>query len=363
MPTEITNYQCPACTGPLRYDGESGKLICDYCGSTYTPAEVEALFQADNQAATETHRQAEEKAKTQGETVWGPEAENLRAYNCPSCGAQLLCEATTAATRCPYCGNPTVIPGKLAGMLKPDYVIPFKLDKNAAISALRRHYQKKPLLPKAFTEENHVQEIQGVYVPFWLFDGEAQGEATFRATRSHVRRSGNTEITTTDHFNVRRGGSMSFSGVPADGSTKMPDSHMDAIEPFNYEELKPFSLSYLPGFLADRYDVDADTAYRRVKERMENTLLTGLQASAAGYHTCVPITRNAREKRTAVRYALLPVWMLHTRWQGKDYLFAMNGQTGKLVGDLPVSWGRFWAWFGGVFAGTAAVLTLLSMVF
>ena len=106
---------------------------------------------------------------------WGDDADAMRAYSCPSCGAELICDETTAATSCPYCGNPTVVPGKFAGALKPEYVLPFKLAKEDAVKALKAHYKGKPFLPKAFSAENHVQEIKGVYVPFWMFDGEAEG--------------------------------------------------------------------------------------------------------------------------------------------------------------------------------------------
>lgn len=352
MPTETTNYQCPACTGPVHFDGQSGKLICDYCGSSYTVAEMDALY----------GQKTEQTAKEQ-EAVKEENSDGLCAYSCPSCGAQLVCEETTAATSCPYCGNPAVVPGKLSGSFRPDYVIPFRMDKEAAMSALRRHYKGKRFLPKEFSRENHVRELQGIYVPFWLFDGEATGEMTFQATRSHVHRHGNTEITTTDHFSVRRGGTMAFHLVPADGSMKMPDGHMDAIEPFDYGQMVPFSISYLPGFLADRYDVDAKAASLRVKERMDGSMVQALSLSAAGYDTCIPTSQNIGVDMGKAKYALFPVWMLHTRWREKDYLFAMNGQTGKLVGDLPVSWGRFWAWFGGIFAATAAAMSLVMLLF
>ena len=141
MPTQVTNYKCPACTGPLHFVGASGRLECDYCGSTYDVAEIEALYAQKDAEAAQAQQAAEAKAAAQeavqgGETAWdvsglsgdwGAEGEGLKVYNCPSCGAELICDETTAATSCPYCGNPTVVPGKLSGALKPDYVLPFKL--------------------------------------------------------------------------------------------------------------------------------------------------------------------------------------------------------------------------------------------
>ena len=168
MPNETTNYQCPACTGPLRFDSATGKLVCDYCGSTYEVKEVEALY-ADKQKASDTAA----RQRPQG-PVWGEEeAAGLTSRTCSSCGAELVCDGTTAATTCPYCGNPTVLGGQLSGKLKPEYIIPFKLDRKAAVQNLNKYYKGKKFLPKAFKEQNHVEEIQGVYVPFWLYDATA----------------------------------------------------------------------------------------------------------------------------------------------------------------------------------------------
>ena len=171
MPAQTVNYQCPACMGPLHFSGETGELQCDYCGGQYEPAEIEALYAKKEDAAEKAFTAAQE---TPEECFWTPEG--MRAYSCPSCGAEVVCDETTAATSCPYCGNPTVVPGQFGGMLKPDYIIPFKLDKKAAISALKRYYRGKKFLPGAFSGNNHITKIQGVYVPFWLFNGTATGD-------------------------------------------------------------------------------------------------------------------------------------------------------------------------------------------
>ena len=270
MPTQVTNYQCPACTGPLHFAGGSGKLECEYCGASYDVAEIEALYAEKEEKAAAARQAAEETRQsapsgdggawdTSGFSEdWGTEGDGMRAYSCPSCGAELICDENTAATSCPYCGNPTVVPGQFSGQLRPDFIIPFKLSKEDAVKALKDHYKGKIFLPKSFTQENHVQEIQGVYVPFWMFDGEAEGDARYEATRSHTYRSGDYEITETEHYDIYRAGFISFEKIPADASSKMPDDHMDSIEPYDYQELKPFSTAYLPGFLADKFDVTVE---------------------------------------------------------------------------------------------------------
>ncbi len=373
MPAQVTNYKCPSCTGPLHFVGSSGKLECDYCGSTYEVSEIEALQAAAEQKAEAAFQAAEEKKEEAQQQAaadegwdlsglssdWGADTAQMRVYNCPSCGAELICEETTAATSCPYCGNATIVPGQFSGIMKPDYVIPFKLDKEAAKAALLQHYKGKPFLPKEFTEQNHIEEIRGIYIPFWLFDGVAEADLQFEATRSFVHRQGNYQVTTTEHYNVLRSGSVAFDKVPVDASNSIPDAHMDSIEPFDYSDLKPFSTAYLPGFLADKYDVAAEDCAERADRRCETTVVNTLSSTVMGYETCIPMRQDVRLHRGQVHYALLPVWLLNTKFNGGNFLFAMNGQTGKLVGDLPISWKKFWLRFAAIAAPIAAVMAAI----
>ncbi|MEI3160727.1 MAG: hypothetical protein V8S57_02855 [Oscillospiraceae bacterium] len=375
MPTQVTNYQCPACTGPLHYSAKSGKLECDYCDSSFDVAEIEALYarkeaeaaaakqaaDAKAEAAQAAKAEAAEAAAASGgwdtsdlSRDWGAEADGLRVYSCPSCGAELICDQSTAATACPYCGNPAIVPGQFSGALRPDYILPFRLSKDDAVQALRAHYKGKPFLPRSFTSANHIEQIQGVYVPFWLFDGGAEGAASYRASNTNVYETGDYEITETRHYHVVRAGSLAFEKIPVDASSKMPDDHMDSIEPFDYAQLRPFSTAYLPGYLADKYDVTIDDSRDRADTRCRETLAQALRDTVTGYGACVTEREDIALRRGKVHYALLPVWMLSTKWRGQDFLFAMNGQTGKLVGDLPTDRGRFW----GMFAAIAAPLTV-----
>lgn len=183
MPSQVTNYQCPACTGPLHFVGESGKLECDYCGSTYEVSEIEALYQKKEEQAAKAHEDASIKDASDQEASakdasdkdtenpdswdvsglsgdWGTDAAGMKVYNCPSCGAELICEESTAASSCPYCGNPNVVPGQFSGTLRPDFVLPFKLSKEDAVKALKKYYRGKFFLPRSFTSGNHIQEIK-----------------------------------------------------------------------------------------------------------------------------------------------------------------------------------------------------------
>ena len=375
MATQITNYQCPACTGPLHFVGESGRLECDYCGSSFDIAEIEALYaekeakaaevaqkQGETEAAQKTAEVEEQQTAADGSDWdssglsedWGADAAGMKAYCCPSCGAELLCDATTAATSCPYCGNPSVLPGQFSGILKPDFVLPFKLSKEDAIKALKKHYLKKPLLPSTFSKANHLEEIKGVYVPFWMYDGEASGSAQFHATQVHTYTSGDYEITETRHYDVSRSGSLCFEKIPVDASSKMPDDYMDSIEPYDYAELRPFSTAYLPGFLADKYDVTAEDSIERANKRIRRSTEETFQQTVTGYDSVKVESSSIQLHGGKTKYALFPVWLLSTSWRGENYLFAMNGQTGRFVGDLPVDKGAARKWMLGLTAALSA---------
>lgn len=371
MADQVTNYQCPACTGPLHFDGKIGKLKCDYCGSTFTVEEVEKLFREKNEAAAKNQQKADEKAEKEaaeaaafekeaqaaqsapaaadasnatgpaqtasGSGGWGNDAAKMRAYNCTSCGAELICDETTAATQCPSCGNNTIIPGQFAGTLRPDWVIPFKSEKKDAVNALKSYYQGKFLLPGSFSNNNHLEEVKGVYVPFWLYSGHVDATGQYEAKQNEVFRQGEYEITRSKHFEVDRAGTISFSRIPVDASTKMPDDLMDSIEPFDYRTITEFSLSYMPGFLANKYDISKDQCMKRADERARNTAEAELRATVTGYSTVATRAHDEQIHNEKTEYAVLPVWLLSTNWEGKNFLFAMNGQTGKMIGNLPIS--------------------------
>ena len=359
MASQINNYQCPACTGPLHYEGTTGKLECEYCGSSYEVAEIEKMVAEAEKKAKEAFAQVQNSEEGWGgqQTSWGEEAGNLKVYSCPSCGAELICDETTAATSCPYCGNNSIVPGQFEESIKPDLVIPFKLNKEAAVEGLKKHYKGKKLLPKSFIGSNRIEEVSGVYVPFWLFDGSASGDANYKAEKKRSERHGDSEKIYTEHYEVRRAGKAEFENVPVDASTKMPSGHMDSIEPFDYSELKEFSTAYLPGYLADKYDIDIEESAPRAETRFRNTLSDDLRGTVSGYDSVSTTQENIQVKRGKVKYALFPVWMLSTKFNDETYTFAMNGQTGKMVGDLPIDKGKLFAYFAAIFLPFMALIS------
>jgi hypothetical protein len=256
-----------------------------------------------------------------------------------------------------------VLSGHFAGALKPDLVIPFRYDKKAAMEALKKHYSGKKLLPKVFQDENRIKEVKGLYVPVWLFDADAQGQVQYKTTRVRSWSDSRYYYTETKHFQVVRGGSLGFANVPVDGSTKMDDALMESIEPFDIGGAVDFQTAYLSGYLADKYDVDAQGSIGRANARIKQTTEEAFASTVMGYTTVVPVSTSIGLQNSRAKYALYPVWILNTMWKDKKYTFAMNGQTGKMVGDLPMDMGLFWKWLLGVAGAVSAAVFALSYLF
>lgn len=355
----LLEYKCPSCGGALSFNSDVQKLKCPYCE---TVLEVEALQELD-EALKEVHPEDTTWNKEPTAQWNGEEQTELHTYVCESCGGEITTEATTAATHCPYCDNPVVVTGRLSGQLKPELVIPFKLDKAAAMEALKNHMKGKRLLPKAFTAENRIEKLQGVYVPFWLFDTQLDASVRYHATRVRTWSDSNYIYTRTSHYSLLRGGSMGFANVPVDGSVKVDNALMESIEPYDMSQAVDFQTAYLAGYLADKFDVAAEECKTRANERIRSSVESYFASTTVGFASVIPENTNLRYHDSNVRYALLPVWLLTTRYKDKTYTFAMNGQTGKLVGNLPIHWGTFFKYLFGIGIGSGFVISLLLWLF
>ena len=348
----MQEYKCPCCGGAIAFDSGSQKMKCPYCNTEF---DVKTLQGYDETLKNKQPDQMNWENTAGGEWQQS-ETDGLRTYLCKSCGGEIVGDENTAATACPFCGNPVVMMGQFTGTLRPDVVIPFKLDKKAAKAALMKHYGGKRLLPKVFKDQNHIDEIKGVYVPFWLFDAEADANVRYKTTSIRTWSDSSYHYTETSYFSVSRGGSIGFERVPVDGSSKMPDDLMESIEPFDFSDAVDFQTAYLAGYLADKYDVDAKQSIERANERIKKSTEQAFAATVEGYATVTPETANIRLHNGRVKYALFPVWMLNTTWKGQKYTFAMNGQTGKFVGDLPMDKSAYKKWLFGLFTGFSAAL-------
>ncbi|MGN0307553.1 MAG: hypothetical protein ACI4DN_04990 [Lachnospiraceae bacterium] len=347
----LQEYKCPNCGGAIAFDSGTQKMKCPFCDTEF---EMEALAAYDDQLKEE--QEDEMNWETDPGSQWQEgETDGLRTYSCKSCGGEIVGDENTAAAACPYCGNPVVMMGQFSGALKPDYVIPFKLDKKAAKEALKKHYGGKKLLPKVFKDENHIDEIKGIYVPFWLFNADADANIRYKGTRSRFWSDSNYDYTETSFYSIVRGGSVGFEWVPVDGSTKMADDLMESIEPFNFSEAVDFQTAYLAGYMADKYDVDANQSIERANARIKKSVENAFAATVEGYSSVTVESSSIHLKNGKAKYALYPVWLLNTTWKGQKYTFAMNGQTGKMVGDLPLDKEAYKKWLFGLWGIISAV--------
>lgn len=344
MPNPLSEQKCPACGAPLRFDPESGRSVCDWCGMSYDiPTTADQTL--ENGAAPQ-------------------HTEELPVYNCLSCGAELVTNEVSASIKCPYCGNNIVLTEKVSGGLRPDGVIPFRIDKKSLPQAVQDFYKGKKLLPRHFFSESNIEDLAGVYVPFWLYDCRFGGTTTYDATTSSAVREGDYVITTTSHYKLVRGVGMDFKDIPVDGSARLDDALMDSLEPFDMSDIKPFRMSYLSGFLAERFDKDSDEVRSRAEQRMLTSALGIADANVGGGYLSVSrCDQDLVPESVSTKYVLLPVYTFNVDYKGQKYSFAMNGQSGKVVGEIPTDKGRTMLRRWGTFAAIFAVVMLLVSFF
>ena len=330
----MLEYKCPCCDGAIQFDSATQKMKCPYCDTEF---EVDALKGYDEDL----------KDQKPSEMNWATPGGSWAA-------GEIVGDDTMAASACPFCGNPIVLTGQFAGDLRPDFIIPFKLDKKAAKEKLQEHLKGKTLLPKVFRSQNHIDEIKAVYVPFWLYDSDADAQLRFTATRTRFWSDDDYDYTETSYYSVRRDGVLGFDAVPVDGSSKMADDLMESIEPFTMSDAVPFKTAYLAGYVADKYDVDAQKSIQRANERIRQSTEDAFTQTVTGYDSVKMENSSIQLHGGKAKYALFPVWVLSTSWQGNNYIFAMNGQTGKFVGNLPVDKAAARKWTLGLTAAVGA---------
>ena len=354
----INSYKCPCCGAPLVFSGN--ELRCDSCDNTFPVETMQQMTEGMAEAGGESKYDWE---NYQPRSYEDTSEINLANYNCPSCGAQITGDDTLGSTVCPYCGQSTIVKGQFEGTLRPDYIIPFKVDKKAAMTAFEADFKNAPFLPDEFKSKKKIEEMAGVYVPFWMFDCDCDAYITYNAERVTRWSDSNYNYTKTDYFKLFRAGSVGFANIPVDGSKKADDAYMEAVEPYNYEDAVDFNGAYLSGYLADKYDVSADESIERANERVKNSTIAAFNDTTGMFQMVTPDESRVSFSNGKIRYSLLPVWMLNIKYLDKMYQFAINGQTGKVVGNYPVDEGKkkkfFWKVAGICYAAAAVVAYFL----
>lgn len=326
-------FKCKNCSGNVIYSPEKKKMVCPFCDS-----------------------EGSQERKDY------PEHEKDLTL-CPNCGGQIPVEVHTAASQCPYCDNYLIFNSRVEGENQPQYVLPFQLGKEECKEKIRQKFKKCVFAPTDFLSEARLNTIQGDYVPFWLYDYDTVTDfwAEGRKVRSWV--SGNYRYTETSYYQIHRNMSLDFRKVPADASTAMPDDVMDLMEPYDYSVLQEYQPDYLSGFMAEKYNLPAIQYVDRVKHKVQSDVDSYMRGTYSGYQSVSPISSKTDYHNEAAKYALLPVWVYHYEYGGKEYPFYVNGQTGKIVGNVPVSKSKVLSYAGTLWLSLTAILLLLVFAF
>ncbi len=361
MQMQSVTYQCPNCGAALEYSNEHGKHRCLFCDSMFDEEQIKQHFAENEQMKLDKADGELTEEQREIEKFTGASA----LYTCPNCGAGVICGELEASVRCHFCHTPVILTGRLSGEYKPDLIIPFVTTKDLAKKSFYEYIKGKFLLPNGFKKNAEIVDISALYVPYWLKSGIVNARVEASCKKVRTWRVGDTRYTNTKYYTSIRAGEMTFIRVPCDGSKRIDDALMESIEPYNYNGIKPFSMSYLSGCAAEKYDVTLDAAEKRIDNRINDAAVDTLKADMASQsYTSVTVTNSTMHyKNSTAVYALLPVWFLNYRFKGKDYPFVMNGQTGTRFGILPVSKIKSFLFGLGIFAAVAGLFIGASVLF
>lgn len=315
-------FKCQNCGANALWSPEKGAVYCPHCDSINS-----------------------EEAVTMSSDI----------FQCGACGAPMEPKQYDSANKCEHCGAYTIFEERISGEYTPHLILPFQVGKEKAKELIRKEFGKKLFLPTSFLKEASLNQMEGDYVPFFLYDFGCDYRFTAKGKKIRRWRSGDTEFTETSIYQIYRHMSAEFERMPADASLSMPDDEMDLLEPYNYDTMVNFEPKYMSGFLGERYSVDGATLEPRARQKARNDAGGMMRASVVGYEGVVPEMDDCRITTQAQNYALLPVWNYTFRFKGKDYFFRLNGQTGKLVGNAPISIGKVLGYSATVFACVAAI--------
>ena len=164
---EIITHKCPNCGGALTFDPSDQKFHCPYCFSIFTEEEVTAFEEKQKEATMQTDEQ-----RIVEETASPPPENTMSLFLCPSCGAEIVTDETTAATYCYFCHNPVVLSGRLSGDFLPNKVLPFKIEKEEAVKQFLDWTKKKWFVPPYFFDQKQIEKLTGVYFPYWVVNAK-----------------------------------------------------------------------------------------------------------------------------------------------------------------------------------------------
>lgn len=317
-------FKCNNCGGLMTFSPDKKEMYCEHCDSVATEA-------------------------------MNPSTE---MSSCPNCGAPVEAGTYDSTTKCEHCGAAIVFEARVSGGYEPHIIIPFKIGKETVKQKLKMHFNKNLFLPSTFLQNAYLEKMEGIYVPFWMYDYDANYD--YEATGTKIRRwtSGNTEFTETSIYRIQRNMDIDFDLIPVDASIKMVDGIMDLIEPYNYEAIEKFKASYMAGFDGEVYNYSYQDMEPRAKDKAAKYADMLVMQTINGYNNVRPERKALNLNPVGVNYALLPVWRYVYEYQGSFYEFYINGQTGKIVGEPPMSKMKMFGYTGFFFVLMNIILFL-----
>jgi len=283
---------------------------------------------------------------------------------CPNCGGEVPVGQHTSATQCPFCDSYLILDERVEGSYTPKMMIPFQMGKEACKQSLREKFKKFRFAPTDFLSEVRLNSIEGVYVPYWFYDYDTNCDYQGEGTKVRSWRSGNMQYTETSFYDIHRNMEISFRKIPVDASEQMPDDVMDLIAPFDYGQLIAFLPEYLSGFHGEKYNMGAEVVENRANALMRTDAekLMKESYSGQGYSTVRTIRQDVSVRTGSAAYGLLPVWRYLYRYGEQDYPFYVNGQTGKIVGVVPISRGKVWGYTATLWGCLTVLMVLLNVL-
>lgn len=334
--------QCPNCGGRIDFDPSRQVAACRSCGSEFRPEELGEELPADMQGTGNGDEGQPRRHAVTGEDFfeqveWHADTDDPMAsmtrYSCSSCAAEIVADASAVATECPYCGNALVMAGDAGEVECPRDVIPFSLSREDAQKAIAEHLRARPYLPVSFSEKATLEHVRSVYVPYYRCDMHAEVDWVY----ADLERVGGHHRDPIWRLR-RRCGEIDFAGIPVDGSSKFPDAYMDVLAPFPFDEAEPLSAAYLAGHLAEIPDESAEDTLARVSSLVElGTVAPMHRVLEENGHQVYVCDHLCHISETGHVVTLVPVWVMHYEYEGRNLLVCVNGVTGKCVSDLPIS--------------------------
>ena len=366
------SVRCPNCAASLVFDADTQRMTCSFCGTSIRPedlttvsggvpeaTQVQQEVTIPREPTSQNHEQSTEQGAKPTDTPspWTAEAVS---YLCGNCGAAVVTDQNTVATFCAFCGSPTIIPERLVEGLRPADIIPFKYGREEAVAAFFSWCKKGLMTPQDFVSNENIEKLTGVYVPFFLYDIEVDMDMQAEAVTVDVRHSSNSTTTTTKYYDARRQMALAWDRIPLDGASHVDDKMIEILEPYDYQAILPFEMKYLSGFYAEKYDIPAEALEKNLYARAVTFARETFEDSMKQYKEIKSVHDASVYHKPRYRYALMPVWMLNYSYRGKKYTFMMNGQTGKIAGEPPMSPVKLALLFSSTLLGTSSLVYLLG---